>query len=172
MSAPSAPLNRQTASRFLRAVRDLLNSEVRRRAIALLILLLVFALAVNGLNVVNSYVGRDFMTAISRQDMGEFIRLAIVYIGVFAASTAVAVFYRFCEERLGLLWRSWLTKRVTTLPRSAHLSPHQGVGRNRQPRPAYRRGRPGIYDHDIVIYAHVLECDAGGHIVLGRNVDD
>jgi len=24
----------------------------------------------------------------------------------------VAVFYRFCEERMGLLWRSWLTRRV------------------------------------------------------------
>jgi putative ATP-binding cassette transporter len=115
MSAPPPPLNRQTARRFVRAVRDLLSSEVRRRATGLLILLLVFALSVNGLNVVNSYVGRDFMTAIANQDMANFVRLAILYVGVFAATTAVSVFYRFCEERLGLLWRSWLTKRVTTL---------------------------------------------------------
>jgi vitamin B12/bleomycin/antimicrobial peptide transport system ATP-binding/permease protein len=33
---------------------------------------------------------------------------------VFALSTAVAVVYRFVEERLGLLWRAWLTKRVTS----------------------------------------------------------
>jgi putative ATP-binding cassette transporter len=115
MSTQTAPLNRQTARRFGRAVRDLLTSEVRRRAIGLLILLLVFALSVNGLNVVNSYVGRDFMTAIADRNMSGFIRLAILYVGVFAASTAVAVLYRFCEERLGLLWRSWLTKRVTGL---------------------------------------------------------
>ena len=113
MSAQPAPLDLQTLRRFIRAVRDLLTSEVRRQAIALLLFLLAFALSVNGLNVVNSYVGRDFMTAIAHREMAEFVRLAILYIGLFAAMTAVAVLYRFTEERLGLLWRSWLTRRVT-----------------------------------------------------------
>ena len=113
MSAQPAPLDLQTLRRFIRAVRDLLTSEVRRKAIALLFLLLAFALSVNGLNVVNSYVGRDFMTAIAHRDMAGFVRLAILYVGVFAAMTAVAVLYRFTEERLGLLWRGWLTRRVT-----------------------------------------------------------
>ena len=40
-------------------------SEVRRQAIAWFVLLLVLLIGVSGLNVVNSYVGRDFMTAIS-----------------------------------------------------------------------------------------------------------
>jgi vitamin B12/bleomycin/antimicrobial peptide transport system ATP-binding/permease protein len=115
MSVQTASLNRQTARRFVRAVRDLLTSEVRRRAISLLVLLLLFALSVNALNVVNSYVGRDFMTAIADRNMPRFVRLALVYIGVFAATTVVAVLYRFCEERLGLLWRSWLTRRVAAL---------------------------------------------------------
>src|SRR5262245_19648374 len=113
MSAQPTPLNRDTARRFVRAVTDLLTSEVRRRAVGLLVLLLLFALSVNGLNVVSSYVGRDFMTAISQRDMPGFVRLTLLYVGVFGATTVVAVFYRFCEERLGLLWRSWLTKRVT-----------------------------------------------------------
>src|SRR3954470_13556023 len=113
MSAQPASLDLQTLRRFIRAVTDLLTSEVRRKAIVLLLLLLALALSVNGLNVVNSYVGRDFMTAIANHDMAGFIRLAILYIGLFAAMTAVAVFYRFAEERLGLLWRHWLTRRVT-----------------------------------------------------------
>ena len=113
MSAQPAPLDLQTLRRFIRAVRDLLTSEVRRQAIILLFFLLAFALTVNGLNVVNSYVGRDFMTAIAHREMAEFLRQAILYIGLFAAMTAVAVLYRFTEERLGLLWRSWLTRRVT-----------------------------------------------------------
>src|SRR4030095_15709918 len=113
MSAHTAPLNRQTALRFVRAIRDLLTSEVRRQAIGLLLLLLVFALSVSGLNVVNSYVGRDLMTAIADRDMSGFVRLGILYVCVFVESTGAAVLYRFCEERLGLLWRSWLTKRVT-----------------------------------------------------------
>ena len=113
MSVQPAPLNRETLRRFIQAVKALLTSEVRRSAIILLVLLLVFALSVNGLNVVNSYVGRDFMSAIAERNLRGFVRLALLYIGVFAASTAVAVIYRFTEERLGLVWRSWLTKRVT-----------------------------------------------------------
>src|SRR3989442_686051 len=112
MDAQSAPLNRQTARLLVQAVKHLLTSEVRRRAISLLLLLLLFALAVNGLNVVGSYVGRDFMTAISQRDIAGFFRLVTLYVAVFGATTVVAVFYRFCEERMGLLWRSWLTRRV------------------------------------------------------------
>ncbi len=55
------------------------------------------------------------MTAIAHHDMAEFVRLAILYVGLFAAMTAVAVFYRFTEERLGLSWRDWLTRHVTRL---------------------------------------------------------
>ena len=89
MSEQPATLDLQTLRRFIRAVRDLLTSEVRRRAIVLLVLLLAFALSINGLNVVSSYVGRDFMTAIEHREMAEFVRLAILYIGLFAAMTAV-----------------------------------------------------------------------------------
>ena len=53
MSAQAAPLNRQNARRFVRAVRDLLTSEVRAKAIGLPAFVLVFALSVNGLNVVD-----------------------------------------------------------------------------------------------------------------------
>ena len=113
MSTQPTSLNRQTARRLVRAVRDLLCSEVRRQVIGLLVLLAIFALSVNGLNVLNSYIGRDLMTAIVAHDMAGFIRLMTVYVAVFVAMTAAAVLYRFSEERLGLLWRSWLTKRVT-----------------------------------------------------------
>jgi len=113
MSVQPAPLNRDIARRFVAAVRDLLTSEVRRKAIGMLVLLFVFAMSVNGLNVVNSYVGRDFMTSIADRDMAGFMRFAVLYLGVFAVTTVVSVLYRFTEERLGLLWRAWLTQRVT-----------------------------------------------------------
>src|SRR5246127_3732468 len=114
MSAQPPPFDLQTLRRFLRAVTDLLTSEVRIKANLLLALLLAFALSVNGLNVVSSYVGRDFMTAISHRDMAGFVRQAVLYVGLFAAMTVVAVLYRFTEERLGLLWRGWLTRRVAS----------------------------------------------------------
>ena len=112
MGEQSVALDRITGRRFVRALKDFLTSEVRWPARVLFGVLIAFAFTINGLNVVNSYVGRDFMTAISRRDQTGFIRQALLYIVVFAGSTAVAVLYRFTEERLGLLWRIWLTRRI------------------------------------------------------------
>ena len=75
-----ALIDRKTLRRFVAAVRSFLTSEVRGRAWMMIGLLIGFALAVNGLNVVNSYVGRDFMTAIANQDQGEFVRQAVLYV--------------------------------------------------------------------------------------------
>ena len=104
--------SRQTAVRLGRAIRNVATSEVGTRAAALGGLLLAFLFAINALNVVNSYVCRYFMTALERRDSHEFVRQALFYVGVFAASTIAAVLYRFTEERLGLLWREWLTRRL------------------------------------------------------------
>src|SRR5215468_10458725 len=112
MSEQPGAFDRVTGRRFVRAVKDFLTSEVRWRARGLFALLIAFAFTLNGLNVVNSYVGRDFMTAISHRDWTGFIRQAVLYVGVFAGLTAVAVMYRFTEERLGLFWRVWLTRRI------------------------------------------------------------
>jgi putative ATP-binding cassette transporter len=112
MNAFQVPINRTILARFLEMMRSLLKSEVGGKAKALFILLILFLFGINALNVVNSYVGRDFMTAIEHQNMSGFLRYALLYVGVFAASTVAAVLYRYAEERLGLLWRKWLTERA------------------------------------------------------------
>jgi putative ATP-binding cassette transporter len=50
------------------------------------------------------------MTAIEQRDFVQFAWTALLYVGVFAVSTLLAVFFRFSEEHLGLLWRQWLTR--------------------------------------------------------------
>ena len=112
MSEQPVAFDRVTLRRFVRAVKDFFTSEVRWKARGLFALLITFALTVNGLNVVNSYVGRDFFTAISHRDQAGFVRQAIFFVAVLAATTVVVVFYRFTEERLGLFWRVWLTQRI------------------------------------------------------------
>jgi len=114
MSEQAVPINRQTGERFVRVVKSFLNSEVRWRALGLFAVLIGLLFAISGLNVVNSYVGRDFMTAISGRDRAGFVRQAALYLCVFAASTGVGVFQSFAEQRLGLLWRSWLTGQLIT----------------------------------------------------------
>jgi vitamin B12/bleomycin/antimicrobial peptide transport system ATP-binding/permease protein len=106
---------RVTATRLAQAVAVFANSEAGRKAKWLFVALLVLLLAANGLTVVNSFVGRNFMTAIADRREAEFAHLAILYVGVFAASTIVAVVARFAEERLGLLWRDSLTREMLKL---------------------------------------------------------
>jgi putative ATP-binding cassette transporter len=107
------PFERLSWARWGRAVRSFVRShEAGGRAKGLLAALLLLLVAVNGLNVVNSYVGRDFMTAIEQRDMGSFLAKAAAYVGVFALSTAAAVVYHYTEEHLALLWRNWFTREL------------------------------------------------------------
>ncbi|MCG6896080.1 MAG: ATP-binding cassette domain-containing protein [Thiocapsa sp.] len=98
--------------RFVEMIGALAGSEVGGKAKWLFALLILLLFGINGLNVLNSYVGRDFMTSIENRDMGRFGYFALLYVGVFAISTLVAVYYRYVEERLGLLWRNYLTRRA------------------------------------------------------------
>ena len=90
-------IDRRTWVRFVGVIRALLGSEVGGKATTLFILLMLLLLGINGLNVLNSYVGRDFMTAIANHDMAAFAWQAKIYIGVFAASTIVSVLSRFTD---------------------------------------------------------------------------
>src|SRR5208337_5485428 len=110
-----APPQKATLARFVTAVRNFANSEVGWKAKWIFAALVALLFGANGLNVLNSYVGRNFMTAIANRDKAEFIHQAIVYVGVFAGSIVVAVVARFAEERLGLLWRESLTQRAIKL---------------------------------------------------------
>ncbi len=89
------------------------KSEQGPKGITFAVMLVLLMVGINGLNVINSYVGRDFMSAIEHRDMGVFSLQALFYVGVFLASTVVLVFYRFTEERLGILWREQLTRTLT-----------------------------------------------------------
>jgi len=68
--------DRSTWTRFAREIRTLATSEVGGRAMLLFGVLLALLLGINGLNVLNSYVGRDFMTAIEQRNMSDFARRA------------------------------------------------------------------------------------------------
>ena len=106
---------KEAVRRFWGSVRQFGKSEAGVKAKLLFAALVVLLCGATGLNVVNSYVGRNFMTAIANRNNAEFTRQAVFYIGVFAASTVVAVVARFAEERLGVLWRETLTKRAVSV---------------------------------------------------------
>jgi putative ATP-binding cassette transporter len=112
LSALKVPITPDVWDRFLQMMAELGRSEVGPKARGLLLILILFLFSINGLNVLNSYVNRDFMTSIENRDMDGFVFYALLYLGVFALSTVVAVLYRYVEESLGLLWRKWLTSQA------------------------------------------------------------
>ncbi len=86
------------------------NLLPRWQAWTLLGLLLLLSLSVSGLNVIISFVGRFFQTALAEKNAPAFWRFLGVYAGVFVVGTPIVVIYRYVREYLGLRWRDWLTR--------------------------------------------------------------
>jgi putative ATP-binding cassette transporter len=105
------PLTHSMWSHLLMIGLPFYKSEARGRAVGGFVLLVGLLVTINGVNVVNSYVGRGFMTALAERHGGQFFYYAGVLAGVFAIATIVEVFARYAEQWLGLAWREWLTRR-------------------------------------------------------------
>jgi putative ATP-binding cassette transporter len=75
----------------------------------MLALLLFLSLSVSGINVVISYIGNFFTTALAEKDQTTFWRFMWVYAGVFIIGTPIVVVYRYTQDKLGLYWREWMT---------------------------------------------------------------
>ncbi len=76
---------------------------------AILGVLLLLSFTVSGLNVVLSYVGRFFQTALAQKDQPTFWRFLYVYASVFIIGTPIVVVYSYIRKKLGLFWREWIT---------------------------------------------------------------
>ena len=81
----------------------------RKQQWTVLGLLLLLSLSVSGLNVIISYVGNFFTTALATKDEETFWRFLFVYAGVFVVATPIVVISTYTEEKLGLFWREWMT---------------------------------------------------------------
>ena len=78
---------------------------------ALLTLLLFLSLSVSGLNVIISYVGNFFNTALAKKDQLNYWKYLFVYAGVFVVGTPIVVIYRYIRDKLSLYWRDWMTNK-------------------------------------------------------------
>ncbi|MEB3887156.1 ABC transporter ATP-binding protein/permease [Lyngbya sp. CCY1209] len=73
--------------------------------------LLFISISVSGLNVIISYVGNFFTTALAERNEDQFWRFLYVYAGVFVVGTPIVVLYGYTRDRMGNFWRKWLTGR-------------------------------------------------------------
>jgi putative ATP-binding cassette transporter len=99
-------------TRFAKVAWPFFVSEARGQAIGALVILVTLLLAVNGLNILISYVMRDFMTALEQRHTVRFYTFAGILAGVFGLATIGEAFAYYTEQRLGLTWRQRLTRRL------------------------------------------------------------
>lgn len=104
--------DRNVIRRFVELASPFFKSELKYRALALVGLVLSLSLTINGVGVMMSYIGRDFMTALQTRDIDLFRWKLIEYVIAFAVATPIVVFYSYSEQRLGLLWRRWLSHKI------------------------------------------------------------
>ena len=115
--SPEAPAEdrqtfKTTCRQFWLISKAFFASERRHKARGFLMVLLALALAVGGVQVLMSYAGRDFMTAIIRKNPAAYWAALGWYLGTFALAVPIGVFYRWVEERLALLWREWMAQHL------------------------------------------------------------
>ncbi|MFN5515438.1 MAG: ABC transporter ATP-binding protein/permease [Cyanobacteriota bacterium] len=77
---------------------------------SLLGFLLFLLFMVNGLNVILSFVFRFIDTALNEREAPVFWQFLWIYGIVIVVAIPIIVAYRYIRQKLGLLWREWLTK--------------------------------------------------------------
>jgi vitamin B12/bleomycin/antimicrobial peptide transport system ATP-binding/permease protein len=115
-----ASLNQRTWPRLVVVGKAFFLSRMRWLAARDIAAIVAFLLALNALNVANSFVGRNFVTAIAHRDPKQYSHFAVLYIVVFAASTLAGVCQQFVQDRLALCWRDWLTRHLIDRYLSGH----------------------------------------------------
>lgn len=105
-------VDKHTFLRFWRIVKPFFASEMRWKAAGMILLLVAFSLSLAGLNVIRNFVDKHFMTALALKQWDVFFQQLYFYLLLFSCLTPLAVFYRFTEERLALMWRKWLCEHM------------------------------------------------------------
>lgn len=103
---------RRTAAQFWVISKSFFASKDQRKARGYLVALLVLALLVGYVEMLISYAGRDFMTAISTRNSDEYRGLLGMYLGTFALAVPIGVYYHWTEKQLALLWREWMARHL------------------------------------------------------------
>jgi putative ATP-binding cassette transporter len=104
-----------TIIRFYKLAKPFFVSEHYLKIIGILVLLVGLVLSIKGFDVLLSYIGRDFITALSKRREQEFIQSIVYYALAFGLGIPLVVFSRYTEERFALMWRRWLSHHTLDL---------------------------------------------------------
>jgi putative ATP-binding cassette transporter len=95
--------------RFAQLAKAFFLYGTRHETRVYVVLLLILSGVVGLSQLLVSYAGRNFITSLTERDSVGFYHNLWIYLGTFVFAIPIGVFYRYCAERLALLWRVWLT---------------------------------------------------------------
>ncbi len=72
-------------------------------------IILLLLLSSTGVNVLSSYVNRDLITVMARQEVSNYIPLLLLYGSSLIAIVPLMVFSNYIKKKLCLYWQEWLT---------------------------------------------------------------
>lgn len=110
--APDETPVRSSARQLGTLLRAFFTSGVRKRAWLWLGALLIFLFINTRLLVKMSYALGSFFTALGNRDEGAYWNEIVRWMTLFVVAIPFAALYRYSEERLGLLWREWMTRHL------------------------------------------------------------
>ncbi len=99
-----------TWRRFVAISKPFFVSEVRYKALGLLIALVSLSVCVTRLSIWMAELAGSYMNALTGLNGEGFYRSIGLFIVAVLCTVPVSVMYRYTEEKLALLWRSWLTQ--------------------------------------------------------------
>jgi putative ATP-binding cassette transporter len=98
--------------RFWSLTKPYWRSEQKFAAWGLLIVVLLLAGAVVGLNLYLTFVGNYITTALQLRDIHGFYHWLYINAIVFVIGTPIVVYAQWTQQKLSINWRKWLTDRL------------------------------------------------------------
>ena len=83
--------------------------RTRRQAWSLLAVVLLLSLAVTMINVIFSYIGNYFTSALVKKNQDMAYLFVVVYFCGFLVGIPIIAFYDYVQNYMGMRWREWMT---------------------------------------------------------------
>ncbi|MBD0301599.1 MAG: ABC transporter ATP-binding protein/permease [Tolypothrix sp. T3-bin4] len=103
---------KQSAKKFWSIAKPYFFSREKWGARGLFALIMLFMLGFNAVGIVQSYIMRDLMNAVTGKNVSDFYKMWLMLLGLFVIFTPIMVFFLYSQNVLQLHWRKWLTNHL------------------------------------------------------------
>ncbi|MEG4075948.1 hypothetical protein QUA30_25315 [Microcoleus sp. Pol14C2] len=103
---------KQSVKQFWSIANPYFFSREKWGARGLFALVMLLMLGFNAVGIVQSYIMRDLMNAVTGKNVSDFYKMWLMLLGLFAIFTPIMVFFFYSQNVLQLYWRKWLTNHL------------------------------------------------------------